>query len=50
MLRRGILIPEDTIGESIPLQITGNAHLLLHLKVQDSIPVDSLAVEEPFEF
>ena len=50
MLRRGILIPEDTIGESIPLQITGNAHLLLHLKVKDSIPVDSLAVEEPFEF
>lgn len=50
MLRRGILIPEDTIGESIPLQITGNAHLLLRLKVKDSIPVDSLAVEEPFEF
>jgi len=50
MLRRGILIPEDTIGQSIPLQISGNAHSLLHLKVQDSIPVDSLAVEEPFEF
>ena len=50
MLRRGILIPEDTIGESIPLQITGNAHSLLNLKAQDSIPVDSLAVEEPFEF
>lgn len=50
MLRRGILISEDTIGESIPLQITGNAHLLLRLKVKDSIPVDSLAVEEPFEF
>lgn len=50
MLRRGILIPEDTIGQSIPLQITGNAHSLLNLKVQDSIPVDSLAAEEPFEF
>ena len=50
MLRRGILIPEDTIGESIPLKITGNAHSLLNLKVQDSIPADSLAVEEPFEF
>jgi len=50
MLRRGILIPEDTIGQSIPLQISGNAHSLLNLKVQDSIPVDSLAVEEPFEF
>jgi hypothetical protein len=50
MLRRGLLIPEDTIGQSIPLQITGNAHSLLNIKVQDSIPVDSLAVEEPFEF
>ncbi len=50
MLRRGLLIPEDTIGQSIPLQITGNAHSFLNIKVQDSIPVDSLAVEEPFEF
>nr|WP_315150159.1 transglycosylase domain-containing protein [uncultured Flavobacterium sp.] len=50
MFRRGILIPEDTIGQSIPLQLTGNAHSLLNIKVQDSIPVDSLAVEEPFEF
>jgi hypothetical protein len=50
MLRRGILIPEDTIGQSIPLQLTGNAHSLLNIKVQDSVLVDSLAVEEPFEF
>lgn len=50
MLRRGLLIPEDTIGQSIPLQITGNAHSLLNFKAQDSIPIDSLAVEEPFEF
>ncbi|MBF2707139.1 transglycosylase domain-containing protein [Flavobacterium soyangense] len=50
MLRRGILIPEDTIGQSIPLNLSGNAHSLLKLKVQDSIPVDSLAVEEPYEF
>ena len=50
MLRRGILIPEDTIGESIPLQITGNAYSLLNIKVQDSVSIDSLAVEEPFEF
>jgi membrane peptidoglycan carboxypeptidase len=50
MLRRGLLIPEDTIGQNIPLQLTGNAHSLLNIKVQDSIPVDSLAVEEPFEF
>ena len=50
MLRRGLLIPEDTIGQSIPLQLTGNAHSHLNIKVQDSIAVDSLAVEEPFEF
>jgi hypothetical protein len=50
MLRRGILTPEDTIGQSIPLQLTGSAHSLLKLKVQDSIAVDSLEVEEPFEF
>jgi hypothetical protein len=50
MLRRGILTAEDTIGQSIPLQLTGNAHSLLNIKVRDSVPVDSLAVEEPFEF
>ena len=50
MLRRGILMPEDTIGATIPLQITGNAHSFLNLKMLDSIPLDSLAVEEPFEF
>jgi len=49
MLRRGLLISEDTIGEYLPLQITGNAHSLLNLKVQDSVTVDSLAVDELFE-
>jgi Transglycosylase len=50
MLRRGILTAEDTIGIANPLQLTGNAHTLLNIKVQDSVQVDSLAVEEPFEF
>ena len=50
MLRRGILIAEDTIGQSIPMQITGNAHSLLKIKVKDSIPADSLAVDSQFEF
>ena len=50
MLRRGILTTEDTIGESIPLRITGNAHSLLNIKVRDSIPVDSLKINEDFEF
>jgi hypothetical protein len=50
MLRRGLLTSEDTIGQSIPLDISGFAHSLLKLKVQDSIPVDSLAVDSQFEF
>lgn len=50
MLRRGLLTPEDTIGQSIPITISGSAHSLLKLKVQDSIPVDSLVIEEPLEF
>ena len=50
MLRRGLLTAEDTIGQSNPLQLTGNAHSLLNIKVIDSTTVDSLAVEEPFEF
>lgn len=50
MLRRGILTAEDTIGQSIPLQLTGNAHSLLNIKVLDSVQVDSLSVDEPFEF
>jgi hypothetical protein len=50
MLRRGLLTPEDTIGQSIPITISGSAHSLLRLKVQDSIPADSLVIEEPLEF
>ena len=50
MLRRGLLIPEDTIGQFVPITISGSAHSLLKLKVQDSIPADSLAIEEPLEF
>jgi len=50
MLRRGILTPEDTIGECIPLKITGKSHSFLNIKAQDSDPVNSLAVQEPFEF
>lgn len=50
MLRRGILTPEDTIGQSVPLNISGNARSFLRLKVQDSIQVDTLAVDKEFEF
>ena len=50
MFRRGLLTPDDTIGQFLPLQLTGSAHSLLKLKAQDSIAVDSLEVEEPFGF
>jgi hypothetical protein len=42
MLRRGLITSEDTVGQSIPLPLLGNARTYLKIKVQDSIPMDSL--------
>jgi len=50
MLRRALITAEDTIGQSIPINISGNARSFLKLKVvQDSIPSDSLSVND-FDF
>ena len=49
MLHRGILTSEDTIGQSYPMNISGSARSFLNIKAQDSIPIDSLAVEEEFD-
>ena len=51
MLRRGLITSEDTVGQSIPLPLVGNARSFLKIKVQDSIPTDSLFVNdlEPFQ-
>lgn len=50
MLRRALITPEDTIGESAPITVSGRARSFLKLKVvQDSIPSDSLMVDE-FDF
>lgn len=46
MLRRGLITPEDTIGQKLPMSISGNARSYLKFKVQDSIPSDSTLVEE----
>ncbi len=46
MLRRGLIIADDTIGQNIPMSISGNARTFLKFKVQDSIPSDSTLVEE----
>jgi hypothetical protein len=46
MLRRGLITPEDTIGQKLPMSISGNARSFLKFKVQDSIPSDSTLVDE----
>ena len=50
MLRRGVLISEDTIGR-LPVYVSGNARSLLRIKAPDStaIPVDSLSIEDEFD-
>lgn len=50
MTRRGLLNINDTIYKSQPLLISGAAKSYLRLKVQDSIPIDSLSVIQEFEF
>ncbi len=50
MFRRGLLIPEDTIGLSAPITLTGRAHSLLNIKVKDTTVIDSLKVIEEFDF
>lgn len=50
MFRRGLLIPEDTLGQ-LPVYISGNARSLLRIKAPDStvIPVDSLLIGDEFD-
>ncbi|MEO8534681.1 MAG: biosynthetic peptidoglycan transglycosylase [Flavobacterium sp.] len=50
MFRRGLLIPEDTLGQ-LPVYISGNARSLLRIKAPDStaVQVDSLAVDGEFD-
>ncbi|WP_163400116.1 biosynthetic peptidoglycan transglycosylase [Flavobacterium fluviatile] len=50
MFRRGLLIPEDTLGQ-LPVYISGNARSLLRIKAPDStaVPVDSLSINDEFD-
>jgi hypothetical protein len=50
MLRRGVLVSEDTINQ-LPVYISGNARSLLRIKAPDStaIQLDSLAIEGEFD-
>lgn len=46
MLRRGLIMPDDTIGQHLPMAITGNARSFLKFEVKDTIQIDSIFVEE----
>ena len=46
MLRRGLILPDDTIGQHLPMAITGNARSFLKFEVKDTIQIDSTFVEE----
>lgn len=50
MFRRGLLVPEDTIGQ-LPVYISGNARSLIRIKAPDStaIPADSLSIGDEFD-
>jgi hypothetical protein len=50
MFRRGLLVPEDTLGQ-LPVYISGNARSLIRIKAPDSTAVknDSLAIEDEFD-
>jgi hypothetical protein len=50
MLKRGLLASEDTLYKSLPLYISGPARSYLKIKVQDSIPKDSLNSVNEFNF
>ncbi len=46
MLRRGLILPDDTIGQHLPMAITGNARSFLKFEVKDTIQIDTTFVEE----
>jgi hypothetical protein len=48
MLRRGIIMPEDTIYQ-LPLMVSGRARSFIKIKVDNTIKKDSLSLEE-FDF
>lgn len=50
MFRRGLLIPEDTLG-LLPVYISGNARSLIRIKAPDSlaVPTDSLSIGTEFD-
>ena len=50
MMRRGILSADDTIYKSQPVFISGNAKSFIRLREKDTIEIDSINVDEEFDF
>lgn len=50
MIRRGLLTQDDTLQKHFPLEITGPARSFLRIKVPDSTAVDTIGIDEEFDF
>ncbi|WP_026714306.1 transglycosylase domain-containing protein [Flavobacterium daejeonense] len=50
MIRRGLLTVDDTIFKKEQTVLTGPAKSFLHIRVKDTTVVDSLKIDEEFEF
>lgn len=49
MMRRGVLVAEDTLQKDFPVEIVGPARSYLRIKIPETT-VDSLAIDEEFDF
>ncbi|TPD68580.1 transglycosylase domain-containing protein [Flavobacterium microcysteis] len=50
MIRRGLLTQDDTLQKHFPVEITGPARSFLRIKAPDSTAVDSIGIDEEFDF
>lgn len=50
MIRRGLLTQDDTLQKHFPVEITGPARSFLRIKAPDSTAVDTIAIDEEFDF
>ncbi|MEO8255581.1 MAG: transglycosylase domain-containing protein [Flavobacterium sp.] len=50
MIRRGVLTIDDTIFKHQPTILTGPARSYLHIKAKDTVAIDSLKIDDEFDF
>lgn len=50
MIRRGLLTQDDTLQKHFPVEITGPGRSFLRIKAPDSTAVDSMAIDDEFDF